>query len=67
VSQIIIATLEDGVLKPSEPLDLPARAQVRLTVELLGANLPEGHPMSGIYEIPLAPLRQRPHRHRRAA
>ena len=33
--QTITATFEDGVLKPKEPLDLPAQAQVRVTIELL--------------------------------
>jgi predicted DNA-binding antitoxin AbrB/MazE fold protein len=31
----ITATFEDGVLKPSEPLNLPAHDEVRLTIELL--------------------------------
>ncbi len=35
--QKITATFEDGVLKPAQPLNLPAHAQVRLTVELLTA------------------------------
>jgi predicted DNA-binding antitoxin AbrB/MazE fold protein len=33
----ITATFEDGVLKPTRPLDLPARATVRLTIEILPA------------------------------
>jgi len=33
--QTITATFEDGVLKPVEPLNLPAHAKVRLTIELL--------------------------------
>lgn len=36
--QTITATFEDGVLKPSEPLDLPAHAEVRVTIELLKAG-----------------------------
>ena len=36
--QAITATFEDGVLKPARPLDLPARAEVRLTIELLPAS-----------------------------
>jgi predicted DNA-binding antitoxin AbrB/MazE fold protein len=36
--QTITATFEDGVLRPTEPLDLPAHAQVRLTIELLPAT-----------------------------
>jgi predicted DNA-binding antitoxin AbrB/MazE fold protein len=33
--QTITATFEDGVLKPTQPLDLPAHAEVRVTIELL--------------------------------
>jgi predicted DNA-binding antitoxin AbrB/MazE fold protein len=33
--QTITATFEDGMLKPTQPLDLPAHAEVRLTIELL--------------------------------
>src|ERR1700688_3447133 len=33
--QTITATFENGVLKPAQPLDLPERAQVRLTIEPL--------------------------------
>ena len=36
--QTITATFEDGVLKPRQPLDLPAHAEVRVTVELLPAT-----------------------------
>jgi predicted DNA-binding antitoxin AbrB/MazE fold protein len=36
--QTITATYEDGVLKPAQPLDLPAKAQVRVTIELLPAS-----------------------------
>jgi predicted DNA-binding antitoxin AbrB/MazE fold protein len=36
--QTITATFEDGVLKPTEPLDLPAHAEVRVTIELLSAS-----------------------------
>ncbi|SFH87138.1 antitoxin family protein [Planctomicrobium piriforme] len=35
--QTITATFEDGVLKPAQPLDLPAHAEVRITIELLKA------------------------------
>ncbi len=34
----ITATFEDGVLKPIQPLDLPAHTQVRLTIEVLPAS-----------------------------
>ncbi len=33
--QTITATFEDGVLKPNQPLDLPAHAQVQVTIEVL--------------------------------
>jgi predicted DNA-binding antitoxin AbrB/MazE fold protein len=33
--QTITATFEDRVLKPAQPLDLPAHAEVRVTIELL--------------------------------
>jgi predicted DNA-binding antitoxin AbrB/MazE fold protein len=35
MSQRILATFEDGVFKPEQRLELPARARVRLTVDLL--------------------------------
>ncbi len=40
--QTITATFEDGVLKPKEPLDLPAHTEVRLTVEVLPVPRPAG-------------------------
>jgi predicted DNA-binding antitoxin AbrB/MazE fold protein len=36
--QTITATFEDGVLKPTQPLDLPAHTEVRVTIELLPAS-----------------------------
>jgi predicted DNA-binding antitoxin AbrB/MazE fold protein len=33
--QTITATFEDGLLKPTQPLNLPAHAEVRVTIELL--------------------------------
>ena len=36
--QTITATFEDGVLKPTQPLHLPAHAEVRFTIELLPAS-----------------------------
>ena len=33
----ITATFEDGVFRPSQPLDLPAHSEVRLTIELVTA------------------------------
>jgi predicted DNA-binding antitoxin AbrB/MazE fold protein len=38
IVQTITATFEDGVLKPKQPLDLPANAEVRVTIELLPAS-----------------------------
>ena len=35
MSQTITAIFEDGVLKPSQPLNLSPRTRVRLTVELV--------------------------------
>jgi predicted DNA-binding antitoxin AbrB/MazE fold protein len=36
--QTIHATFENGVLKPAQPLNLPAHADVRLTIELVTAS-----------------------------
>lgn len=36
--QTITATFEDGVLKPLQPINLPAHAEVRVTIELLPAT-----------------------------
>ena len=33
--QTITATFEDGVLKPTQPLDLPAHVELRVTIELM--------------------------------
>lgn len=35
MTKTITAKFKDGVLKPTEPLDLPADAEVRVTIELL--------------------------------
>ena len=35
MDQIVTATFDHGVLKPDTPLDLPANARVRLTIERL--------------------------------
>lgn len=37
--QTITATFEDGVLKPTQPLNLPEHAEVRLTVEQIEHEL----------------------------
>jgi predicted DNA-binding antitoxin AbrB/MazE fold protein len=37
--QNIIAIFEDGVLKPTTPLSLPEHAQVRVTIEMLHADI----------------------------
>lgn len=34
----ITATFEGGMLKPAQPLNLPAHAEVRVTIELLPAS-----------------------------
>jgi len=39
MAQTILATFEDGVLKPAEALDLPERTQVRLTLEPVQSEL----------------------------
>jgi len=36
--QTITATYEDGVLKPTQPLNLPAHAEVRVTIELVASS-----------------------------
>lgn len=33
--QTILATYEDGVLKPAQPLNLPAHSKVKITIELI--------------------------------
>jgi predicted DNA-binding antitoxin AbrB/MazE fold protein len=51
--QTITATYEDGVLKPTQPLDLPAHAEVRLTIELLPtAHLTVGKLNSFLRSLP---------------
>lgn len=35
MTKTVTARFKDGVLKPTEPLDLPADAEVRVTVEYL--------------------------------
>lgn len=42
MAQVIMATFENGLLRPDEPLDLPAQARVRLTLEPLPEGLEEG-------------------------
>ncbi len=34
----ITATFEDGILRPMEPLDLPAHAKVRIRIELVPSS-----------------------------
>jgi predicted DNA-binding antitoxin AbrB/MazE fold protein len=38
VMQTNTATFEDGVLKPTQPLNLPPHSEVRVTIELLPAS-----------------------------
>lgn len=42
MTQTITASIEDGVLKPAQPLNLPEHAEVRLTVELRGVGRANG-------------------------
>ena len=35
MSQVITATFEDGVLKPSQPLNIPVHSRVRLILEIV--------------------------------
>ena len=52
MTQTIIATLENGVLKPAQPLNLPDHAQVRLTIELaVDTEHDQSNAMTKIYEI----------------
>ena len=39
MTQTITATFERGVLKPTQPLDLPEYAQVRVTIEVLKSDI----------------------------
>ncbi len=41
MTQTFLATFEDGVLKPTKPLDLPEHAQVRVTIEVLKSDIQE--------------------------
>jgi predicted DNA-binding antitoxin AbrB/MazE fold protein len=51
--QTITATYENGVLKPTQPLDLPAHAEVRLTIEVLPApRLPVGDVLEYLRGLP---------------
>ena len=38
MTQTITATFEDGVLKPTHPLNLPEHARVRLTIEPVASD-----------------------------
>jgi predicted DNA-binding antitoxin AbrB/MazE fold protein len=39
MTQTITATFENGVLKPTQPLDLPEHAQVQITIGPLESDL----------------------------
>lgn len=39
MSETITATYENGVLKPSRPLQLPSPTQVRLTIEIVDTDI----------------------------
>ena len=38
MSQVVTANFENGVLKPSEPLDLEPNAEVQLTIDVMPAK-----------------------------
>jgi predicted DNA-binding antitoxin AbrB/MazE fold protein len=40
MSQTILATFEDGVLRPEQHLDLPPHARVRLTIDVVAEETP---------------------------
>lgn len=40
MTKVIEAIFEDGVLTPLEPLELPERQRVRVTVEAINGNSP---------------------------
>jgi predicted DNA-binding antitoxin AbrB/MazE fold protein len=42
VTQVLMATYEDGVFRPREPVQLPVKAHVRLTVDLLDSEVATG-------------------------
>jgi predicted DNA-binding antitoxin AbrB/MazE fold protein len=46
--QIVTATFEDGVLKPSQPLDLEPHAEVQLTIEPLGEHSERGRRLQAL-------------------
>ncbi len=49
--QTITATFEDGVLKPAQPLNLPDHAQVRVTIELLAADLQQAERLAALESL----------------
>jgi predicted DNA-binding antitoxin AbrB/MazE fold protein len=51
MGQIIHATFQDGVLKPDVPLPFPSMTRVRLIVEPLTAEAPEGENDTVLSEI----------------
>ncbi len=46
--QTITATFEDGVLKPTQPLNLPEHAQVRVTVEMLETDAQKAEKLAAL-------------------
>jgi predicted DNA-binding antitoxin AbrB/MazE fold protein len=47
----ITATYEDGVLKPAQPLDLPDRAQVRITIELVADDVQKAERLAAVESL----------------
>jgi predicted DNA-binding antitoxin AbrB/MazE fold protein len=49
--QTIMATFENGVLKPTQPLNLPDHAQVRITIEPVGADLQKEEKLAALESL----------------
>ena len=50
--QTILATYEDGVLKPTQPLNLPAHAKVQITIEVVEGALTVGELNAFMQSLP---------------
>ena len=48
---MIHAIFENGVFKPTEPVDLPDKTQVRFEVEVLKKEAQQADAMRGIHEV----------------
>ena len=49
--QTITATFEDGVLKPTHPLNLPNHVQVRITIEPLERDLQKEERLAALESV----------------